>query len=68
VCAFADQVVDADQDRDEVWLEAPDLRELVIDQVLGGETVDGGVRELNLLAGLLPQALRDDPGPAVGGA
>jgi hypothetical protein len=67
-CAFADQVVDADQDRDEVWLEAPDLRELVIDQVLGGETVHGRVRELNLLAGLLPQALHDDPEPAVGGA
>jgi hypothetical protein len=61
-----DQVVDADQDRNQVGLEALELRKLVIDQVLGRETVDRGVREVDLPAGLFGKTGRDDRGPALG--
>jgi hypothetical protein len=37
--------------------------ELVLDQVQRGEAVDGGIRELDLAAGLLFEALSDDRGP-----
>jgi hypothetical protein len=34
--------------------------ELVLDQVQGGEAIDRGIRELDLAAGRLFEALRDD--------
>ena len=62
--AALDQVVDADQDRDELGLEPLDMGELFLDQVQGREPVDGGVGEVDLAAGLLSQAPRDDGRPA----
>jgi hypothetical protein len=57
------QVVDPDQDCHEVGRHSVEVVELVLDQVQRGEAVDGGIRELDLAAGLLFEALGDDRGP-----
>jgi hypothetical protein len=58
--AALDEVVDSYEDADQLRFQAAEVAELVSDEVLGRETVDGGICDLNFAAGFLRQACCDD--------